>query len=127
MSLFDFFFPEQAQASHLRTLAESSQSQATDRRRQRFADLQAGRLELARSRNLEERVVQLERELNQAGLAMAALLELLEQSAVASREALAARIQAIDLRDGVADGQITPPPQTPFKPNREWPGTSAEV
>jgi hypothetical protein len=123
MSLFDFFFPEQAQASHLRTLAEQGQAQSLARHRQRLTEVQSGRAEVARTRNLEQRIEQLERDIGQAGLAIEALLELLEQSGAVSREALAARLQEIDGRDGAADGRLTPPNPDPFTPKRQWPGS----
>jgi len=123
MSLFDFFFPEQAQASHLRSLAEQGEAQSLARHRERLAAVQSGRAEAARTRSLEQRIEQLERDLGQAGLAIEALLELLEQTGAVSREALAARIQQIDGRDGVADGRLTPPNPDPFKPKRQWPGS----
>ncbi|HWB07221.1 MAG TPA: hypothetical protein VG796_29625 [Verrucomicrobiales bacterium] len=123
MSLFDFFFPEQAQASHLRKLAEQGQAQSMSIHRERLAQVQAARAEDARTRGLEQRVEQLERDLGQAGLAIEALLELLEQSGALTREAFAGRIQEIDSRDGVDDGRMTPRDTQPFSPKRSWPGT----
>jgi chromosome condensin MukBEF ATPase and DNA-binding subunit MukB len=124
MSFFDFFFPEQAQASHLRRLAEQGQFQTTAVHRQRLQEAQQRRQELSRTQSLEQRIAQLEQDLGQAGLAIEALLELLEQSGVVTREALAARIQEIDSRDGVVDGRMTPPQPEPFTPARQWPGTT---
>ena len=123
MRFFDFFFPEQAQASHLRRLAEQGQPQATAVHRQRFQEAQQRRQESSRTRSLEQRIAQLEQDLGQAGLAIEALLQLLEQSGVVTREALAARTQEIDARDGVVDGRMTPPQPEPFTPTRQWPGT----
>ena len=122
MSFFDFFFPEQAQASHLRAIAEQGQSQVTAFHRQRYQQAQLQREELSRTRTQEQRIAQLEQDLSHAGLAIEALLELLEQSGVVTREALAVRTEEIDLRDGVVDGRITPPKPETFAPKRHWPG-----
>ena len=124
MSFFDFFFPEQAQASHLRSLAEQGQSQSTSLHRQRLQLVQQQRQESSRTLGLEQRIAELERDLGQAGLAIEALLELLEQSGVVTRDALAIRTQEIDARDGVRDGSMTPLPAGPFTPGRQWPGTA---
>ncbi len=121
MSFFDFFFPEQAQASHLRTLAEQGQSQATALHRQRYQETHQRRLEASLTKSLEQRIEQLEQDLGQAGLAIEALLELLEQSKFVSREELASRIREVDARDGVVDGFTAPPPPEPFIPSRQWP------
>jgi hypothetical protein len=122
MSFFDFFFPEQAQASHLRRLADQGEAKSSSIHKQRVQALQLQRQESARTKSLEQRIMQLEQDLGQAGLAIEALLELLEQSGVLTREALAARTQEIDARDGVEDGRLTSPRAEPFTPNRRWPG-----
>ena len=124
MSFFDFFFPEQAQASHLRSLAEQGRSQATASHRQRFHEAQQRRQATSQTRTLEQRIAQLEQDLGQAGLAIEALLELLEQSGAVTREALAARTREIDARDGIADGRMTSPQPETFTPKRQWPSTT---
>ena len=93
--------------------------QTTELHRQRIEAIQQRRDEPARNRNLEQRILQLERELGQAGLAIEALLE---DSGVANRDAFGARIREIDGRDGVVDGRMSAPEPEPFKPNRDWPG-----
>lgn len=122
MKLFDFFFPAQAQAAHLRELAAQNRAQALAWHRERLAQALSSRLELTKAGNLEQRVEQLERELGQAALTIEALLELLEERGAVSREALRERVGQIDVRDGVADGRVTPERARPFKPNRPWPG-----
>lgn len=124
MSFFDFFFPEQAQAAHLRKLAEQGRSQSDALHRQRVREAQERRAQLAEARGLEQRIVQLEQDLGQAGLVIEALLEILESSGTLTREALADRIHEIDARDGVVDGRITPAPPEPFKPRNPWPGST---
>jgi hypothetical protein len=124
MSFFDFFFPEQAQASHLRRLAEQGHAHSTALHRQRLQAVQQQRQEESRTRSLEQKVAQLEQDLGHAALTIEALLELLEQSGAVTREALAARIREVDARDGVADGRLTPPAPEPFAATRPWPGSA---
>lgn len=124
MSFFDFFFPEQAQASHLRSLAEQGQHQANTLHRQHMQDAQQRRRETAITHSQEQRIAQLEKEIGEAGLMIGALLELLEQSGTVTREALAARTKEIDGRDGTVDGKISQPEPAAFMPNRQWPGNS---
>jgi hypothetical protein len=102
MSLFDFFFPDVAQASHLRRLADASSLAATQSRLSRVRSDQQRLSAEARMRDLESEVARLT-------LVLEALIEKMLEDGSAVREDLAARIAEIDLRDGVADGKITPP------------------
>ena len=91
MSLFDFFFPEEAQASHLRSLAESNSLVLTQAR-------------LARARaeqtclSAEKRVAELETEVGELTIVVEALLEILEEQGVLSKVDLARKIGEIDAR-----------------------------
>ena len=100
MSLFDFFFPEQAQASHLRQLSESNS----------LANTQA-RLARARTREVTEasakRVEALEGEVAELTIIVEALLEKLSEDGSVTRADLARKVAEIDSRDGVIDGKIT--------------------
>ena len=100
MSLFDFFFPEQAQASHLRKLSETNS----------MANTQA-RLARARTRAVAEtsakRVEELEGELAELTIIVEALLEKLSEDGTVTRADLARTVAEIDARDGVIDGKIT--------------------
>ena len=125
MSFFDFFFPEQAQASHLRAIASQGEQSTFAAHRERIRSAQQRRLEAARERNSEKRIEQLEGDLAQAGLVIEALIELLDESGAVSRESLAQRVNKIDARDGLEDGRITPGANQPFEPTREWPGGGA--
>lgn len=125
MSFFDFIFPELAQASHLRRLADQAQEQSAFQHRERLAVVQKDRLESTRTKSLEQRIERLERELGEAGLVVEALIELLEQAGVVSRSELAGRTADIDSRDGVVDGRITPPEVKPFEAKRPWPNEEA--
>ena len=100
MSLFDFFFPEEAQASHLRRLADSTTAANT---RTRFETARQNRAQLSDRKKIED----LEEEVAQLTIVMEALLEKLDEQDMFTRGELAAKIAEIDLRDGVLDGKIT--------------------
>lgn len=100
MSLFDFFFPEEAQAAHLRRLADATT--ASNMR----ARVNAVRVDASRESN-QKRIEELEDEVSQLTIVVEALLEKLNEKGSFTREELAAKIAEIDLRDGLADGKIT--------------------
>ena len=116
MSLFDFFFPEWAEASHLRRIADNSDLQEQRNRVAHYRDRHA---RLA-DRSARKRIEELERELGQSALVIEALIELLEESGSVERSAIATRVHELDARDGVVDGRITPEAKRPFKPTRKW-------
>ena len=111
MSLFDFFFPEEAQASHLRRLADSHSVKNTQAR-------------LARSRvdrsisSADKRIKQLEDELGQMTILVESLLECIEAQGLVSRDQIAQKIGEIDMRDGVIDGRMTKNEPTEVKPSK---------
>jgi hypothetical protein len=90
MSLMDFFFPEQAEAMHLRSIASSM------RRRNRTE-----RRSVRKAGDIEEDVGVL-------ALALLSLIGSLVEKGVISEEELRAHIRRVDEADGVADGQLTP-------------------
>ncbi|MDB6078652.1 MAG: hypothetical protein JWO82_2399 [Akkermansiaceae bacterium] len=103
MNFFDFMDQDWVLLQKQQTLLSGYQTATNlQQAKQRRADLAA-------TRNLAERVTELERELGQAGLVIESLLQLLEESGTLSREALTARVQHLDAADGVVDGLITPP------------------
>ena len=104
MSLFDFFFPEQAQASHLRDIAESQRLEGRRKQFQRHRESRDLHLEL---KACHDRITDLRDEVGQAALVIEALIEVVESAGVASREELLAVAQNVDARDGVIDGRIT--------------------
>lgn len=122
MRLLDFFFPEEAQAAHLRTLAEAGQQQAVALRAQQYAEEQQRRQAVRLNSKAEDRVAELESELAQSVLVIEALISLLEEKTLLTREELRQRAEQIDSADGVADGRITPDNRKPFAPKRSWPG-----
>jgi hypothetical protein len=119
MSFFDFIFPQEAQAAHLRQIA---QVQTLQFQRQRLQELQKHRAEMAQNGQLEARIEEIECDVGQIALAFEALLELLEESGALTREKLSSRVREIDARDGVADGKLSPPKKEPFVPKRRWQG-----
>ena len=130
MSLFDFFFPDQAQASHLRDIARSQRLQAsrTHARAGRDPEMSDLKDQLA---SAHREIDELRDELGEAALVIEALIEKLELATVITREELAALAREVDARDGVVDGKITkeepvddndPGLKLKFSSNRKWPG-----
>ena len=119
MSFFDFFFPQVAQASHLRSIAETQRLESMHSANQRFREERERRWDAARERNLEQRVEELERDLGQAGLIIESLMQVLEEKGALKREDIAMRAAAVDAEDGVKDGRIEARSK-PFLPNRKW-------
>jgi len=95
MSLFDFLFPEQAAASHLRRMADR---QALDDRRNRIRDRGA--------ENLERRIEDLEHDIGVLSLALAAILETANENGVISRDEIRNKISELDVLDGFRDGKL---------------------
>jgi len=116
MSLFDFFFPEQAQAAHLRRLADGT---ATNRIQAR-----AARARQARSKNTsEQRIKELEDEVAELTIVVEALVEILDDTNSPRRVDLARKVAEIDARDGVRDGSVTKDvDQSAPKPKLRFPG-----
>ena len=95
MSLFDFFFPEQAQAAHLRSIAS----------RQRIADRRSSRTKRSQA-ELESRIESLEGDLGYVTLLLGSLLGQLDEKGVLTRDELKSTIAELDELDGVADGKL---------------------
>ena len=95
MSFFDFFFPEQAQASHLRKLTEQNQGRRHVAPRNNIAVSQ-----------LEERISDLEHDLGFAALVLASVMAKLDEKGTLSRDDVKAAMKDIDGLDGVADGRL---------------------
>jgi len=122
MSLFDFLFPEQAQASYLRQLASNNAQQTALMRSQQYTEQLRSKQAVRLNTKAEDRVKELEVELAQAALVIESLISLLEEKNLVTREELKQRTSQIDAADGVIDGRITPPGEQPFVPKRDWPG-----
>ncbi len=116
MSAFDFFFPEQAQASHLRSLVRQKQFEYSNDQREN-KDL---REELKYSAKVIQKI---SKELAETQLIVKSMMELIEEAGVCSSEQIWDKMREVDLRDGVEDGQITPASQRPkpkFEAKRSW-------
>ncbi len=100
MSLFDFFFPEEAQASHLRRLADTT---ARNNTRARIAQTRSDHA----TRSSEKRIRELEEEVSQLTIILEALLEKLSEDGSLSRADLAKKVAEINTRDENADEDIT--------------------
>jgi hypothetical protein len=122
MSLFDFLFPEQAQAMHLRELAATNSQQIAMLRSQQYNEQMRTKHAVRLESKADTRVKELELELAQSALVIESLISLLEQKNVLTREELKQRTAQIDAEDGVVDGRITPAEERPFVPKRRWPG-----
>lgn len=122
MSLFDFLFPEQAQASHLRGLLKHQQIETV--REERREQVRGKLGEAAESvERLENQVARLEGKLNESEMIIRALAEMIFESSDYVAEDLKNLIEDIDARDGVVDGRITPDSQRPkpkFVAKRSW-------
>lgn len=102
MSLFDFFFPEQAQASHLRRLAEQHYraerySEHAERRSQDYE---------LRITDLERRVLDTERDLGFVSLLLGSLLNTLDKNGVVNHNDVRSALEELDTHDGFRDGQL---------------------
>lgn len=96
MSLFDFFFPEQAAASHLRRMADR---QARNDRLNRTIDV-------GMSSNLEGRIEELERDVGILSLVLASVKEVANENGAVSREEIKQQIDDLDVLDGFKDGKL---------------------
>jgi hypothetical protein len=95
MSIFDFMFPDQAAASHLRRMAD----------RQARTD----RLNLMRQNEqsmLEERINELDCDVGVLALVLASLLETANEKGTISREEIKEKIEELDILDGFRDGKL---------------------
>jgi predicted flap endonuclease-1-like 5' DNA nuclease len=95
VSLYDFFFPEQAQATHLRRLSEQTR--------------RVGRGQAAQDRaldKLEDRIGALEDDLGFVSLVLGSVIAKLDEKGVLTRQDLAAAMREVDGVDGVADGKF---------------------
>lgn len=95
MSFFDVFFPEQAQAAHLRSIAE--QSRHSRRRASRSA---------ADIKSLESRIDELESDLGFVSLLLASVMGQLEERGSLSRDDLRELMREFDDADGKDDQRL---------------------
>ena len=97
MSLYDFFFPEQASASHLRRMANQQDHQT-----------RMNQIQKQSQSNIEERITELESDLGMVTLVLASLLEVANNNGAVSREDIKKIIDELDVLDGFRDGRLHP-------------------
>ena len=116
MSAFDFFFPEQAQASHLRTLVRQRQFEFQNDQREK----QDAREELKHAQTVIQKMGE---EMAETRLLIKAMMEVMDETDICDSSQLLEKVREIDLRDGLADGKITSTrdrPKPKFETNRNW-------
>ena len=92
MSLYNFFFPQQATAEHLQSL---TRNQAKRRRQDaRKAEYQ------------DKRLAELEQDLGYVALVLASLLQKVDERGVLSRDEVREAMASLDEIDGVKDGRL---------------------
>ena len=94
MDLFDFFFPEQAQATHLRAIAKRGSLASTDRHHRRD--------------DKTDEIKALKEDVNFLALVLVALLRRFTETETASLADVQDLLEEIDGLDGVADGGLDP-------------------
>jgi hypothetical protein len=100
MSLFDFFFPEQAQAMHLRDIAEQGAIHESRQRRPWLDPAQ--RVVMEHTRRLEYA----EEDIGTVALVCESLIRLGERKGLFTREELFAVMKEVDAEDGRKDGRM---------------------
>ena len=93
MDMYDFFFPEQAQASHLRRIARAQSSAARAPNR---------------SLRLEEEFAELRSDVQFLTLVIATMLKRMNETQTMSLDDVQDLIDEIDGLDGVPDGGLAP-------------------
>ena len=92
MSLYNFFFPQQAAADHLQTLAQTQAR--TSRRDAHKSSIQS------------ERIDELEQDLGYVALVLGSLLQKVDEKGVLSRDEVRETMTSLDAIDGVKDGRL---------------------
>ena len=100
MGLFEFMFPEQAQAVHLRAMRELQVQKHYDSRWQ-------DRAEMASVEALKIRIDELEDDLGFTVLVLASLLSTLDEKQILSRDDVERELRKLDLIDGRNDSKIS--------------------
>ena len=104
MSLFDFFFPEQAQATHLRTIANATRLEKRRRLNRRAAAASAPPTPPPSA--LEQRITALEADVGFASLVLAAVMARLDERGVVTKADVRTLVAELDSLDGVKDGRL---------------------
>ena len=100
MSLFDFFFPEQAQAMHLRDLAQQGASRNFRASRPWLDPVQSA------AREQGERLEYAEDDIGTLALVCESLIRIGERKGLFTRQELLDVMREVDLEDGKKDGKF---------------------
>ena len=104
MNLFDFLFPQQAAASHLREIREQ-QRQANE------AEMQPKHLDAVRDKAttdaLKMRIDDLENDMGFVVLVLGSLLSAIEEKGVVTRADVERELNELDLIDGKRNGKMS--------------------
>jgi len=92
MSLYNFFFPQQAAADHLQKLARTQAR--TSQQGARQVKIQ------------DERIDELEQDLGYVALILGSLLQKVDEKGVLSRDEVRETMASLDEIDGVKDGRL---------------------
>jgi hypothetical protein len=100
MNLYDLFFPDTAQATHLRKIADESEP-ANHARGDEAENLRW------QNRQLGERITRLEGDVGSLALVLAAVLKNLDEKGHVTRDEVKEVIEKLDLIDSMRDGKIS--------------------
>ena len=100
MSLYEFFFPDSAHATHVGRIASAGE-QSNRVREYEVSSLQQ------LNQQLGGRVARLERDVGALALIVASILKRLDEKGHVTREEVKETIQKLDLLDSVRDGRIS--------------------
>lgn len=102
MGLFDFFFPEQAQAERLRELVDQQRQVLRRTRTEARTSIHAK----TTTDQLQKEVQSLRNDLGYVTLLLGAIVDQLDAKGTLTRTDLRAAVEAIDLVDDVEDGKL---------------------
>ena len=102
MGLFDFFFPEQAQAERLRELVDQQRHMLRKTRTEARTSVQAK----STLDQLQKEVQTLRNDLGYVTLLLGAIVDQLDAKGTLTRAELREAVEAIDLVDDVEDGKL---------------------
>lgn len=100
MGLYEFFFPQLAQAEHLRAMREMQEDEQWNQRREH-------RKEMVTIEALKQRIDDLENDLGLTVLVLTSLLATLDVKNVLKREDVEVALRKLDLLDGKKDLKIS--------------------
>lgn len=127
MGLFSFLFPQQGPPKPPPGMPAMNPQQLMDASRQRMRSEFDRRAEVTQDQGLEERVAQLEEDLEQATVIVETLVQLLEENGLLKRDAIAARAKELGAEDveeilgpETPAAPVQPTFKKPFVAKRKW-------